>query len=52
MAERPTHARSGPLDENSSIVVVIKHASLVDLITRSHLLRYWNDLERRQDRGV
>ena len=52
MVERSTQACSGPLDEKPSIVVVIEHASLADLMTRNHLLRYWGDLESRQDRGI
>ena len=46
MVERPTHVYSGPLDEKLYIFVVIEHVSLVDIITRNHLLRYWGDLER------
>ena len=52
MVESPTQARSGSLDEKSSIVDVIEHTSLADLITRTHILRYWGDLEKRQDRGI
>ena len=52
MVEILTHLSSGTLDESSSIVFVIEHTSLADLITMQHLLKYRGDLERRQGRGV